>query len=127
MKLSRLMLIGLVLLTGCAAPIIPVTGIDCCSAPEAVINARDAAISHVQDTFGIDALKTTLAWQESHLPELNSTGSAMYEYQNSDWIVTVAYATLQLGTKQYSVTIVNAIEGFTWTGDVDETGVIATP
>ena len=124
MKLSRLILIGLVLLTGCAAPIIPVTGIDCCSAPEAVINARDAAIDYVQDIYGIEALQTTLAWQEQHLPSPYSTGSAAYEYDGGEWIITVAYPMLQLGEKQYTVTIVNSVEEFSWAGEVDETGTI---
>ena len=120
-------LLAFAILAGCGT-IIPVTGSNaCCEAPDAVIKARNAAIGYVRDTFGIEALKTTLAWQEQHLPGLNSTGSVMYEYDDEGWVVTVAYPNFHPGVKQFTVTIVNTTDDFSWAGNVDETGAVFAP
>ncbi len=88
-------------------------------APEHVLVARDAALYHVVDNYGLQGLGSGLAWQEERITPGGIVGSGAYQYTVGDWVVTISYPVVPPEQAVYQVSIVNQASGFQWEGEVD--------
>ena len=68
-----------------------------------------------------ETLQITPEWGIANLTPENLLGSTTIEYSGDDWTITINYAVVWKPT--YSFTLENT-SGFTWSGTVDQSGVV---
>lgn len=93
-------------------------------APENALIARDQAMLHVSEQYGLSGLGAGLAWQEERLTPENIVGGETYQYTAGDWVVTVCYPVVLPENTIYTITVTSEASGFEWEGQVDPQGVV---
>jgi hypothetical protein len=94
---------------------------DAAEAPEAVQEARDAAVTFVREHFD-EAPVEPLSWVEENLTAAGLVGGEQWQYTAGDWVVKVSYAIVAPEWTVYHVALSNASTGFEWEGRVDGSG-----
>jgi hypothetical protein len=94
---------------------------DAAEAPEAVQEARDAAVTFVREHFD-EAPVEPLSWVEENLTAEGLVGGEQWQYTAGDWVVKVSYAIVAPEWTVYQVAVSNASTGFEWEGRVDGSG-----
>jgi hypothetical protein len=86
-------------------------------APEGVVAARDAALTHLCGIYGEEAPAPGLVWAEEFIPPEGWAASGAYPYRAGEWVVTVYDAGVE--PEVYEVLVAHETSGFQWEGTVD--------
>lgn len=86
-------------------------------------SGRDVALNYVRDHFGLVLKSGSENWVERNITPQGITTSAVYEFSQGDWIVTVVYRLVETSARIYKISITDHIS-FTWEGQVDAFGQV---
>jgi len=101
--------------------------VSCASQPGNVQNAseaRDAALSHLDNRYTDNIPSKGLTWQEYVTTPEGLIGSETREFISGEWMVTVSYPVVLPENTVYDVIIVNMESGWYWKGNVKADGTV---
>lgn len=93
--------------------------------PEGVLQARDAALSHVARTNDFPELTGRTDWSVADITQPDILGQGAYQFLSGDWMVAVSYPVVAPENVRYTVEIVHTASEFVWKGTVLPDGSIA--
>jgi hypothetical protein len=93
---------------------------DYSSAPQAVVLARDAALTHLFKQYGeqVSSMQA-VEWMEENITPLDLLGSMSYRFTAGEWVVTLTYPVVAPEATTYQVLVENKATGFQWIGELD--------
>ena len=94
-------------------------------APEGVRMAREAALAHVQQNYGVPALTSRNDWVEKDITPPDMLGGSTFEFVSGNWMITVSYPVVSPEDTIYTVVLVNPVSNFNWVGRVDASGIVS--
>ena len=95
------------------------------SIPEAVVSARDAALSYVESKYSDRAPAQDLAWKGEITTPADTVGAVWYRFTAGDWLMEMIVPVVAPEYTVYHVSLENSSTGFGWQGDVDGNGGVA--
>jgi hypothetical protein len=87
--------------------------------PDAVLTARDAALSYIAAHYAGKGPGTDPSWRGGRVTPQGLVGTETYEYTSGDWTVTVSYPVVAPEQIVYHIVVSNSATGFRWEGEMD--------
>ncbi len=91
---------------------------------EAVLDARDAALNFLRETYGPEAPPAGLFWKAAYITPEGLVGGSDYEFTSDDWTIKVSYPIVLPEDTVYTVVVTNPATSFAWQGEVDPQGQV---
>ncbi len=86
--------------------------------------ARDAALSYLDNRYTDSVPGKGLTWQEHNTTPEGLIGGQTREFISSEWMVTVSYPVVLPENTVYDVVIINMKSGWHWKGNVNANGTV---
>lgn len=86
-------------------------------------SGRDVALNYVRDHYGLVLDSGSDNWVERNITPEGITTSAVYEFGQDDWTVSVVFRLVEPSARLYKITITDQIS-FSWEGQVDAFGQV---